>query len=85
MCIAVPVLITGIETNAFGIRVASVDVEGAASTVRLDYVSDAGVGDYVMVHMGFALNKVDEAEAAATLDVLRRVREASPTPSGSEP
>ena len=52
--------------------------------MRLDYVPDADVGDYVMVHMGFALHKVDEEEAAATLAVLRQVEEASPPMPGVE-
>ena len=84
MCIAVPVKIVEIETNAFGIRVAAVDVEGAGSRVRLDYVPEAGVGDFVMVHMGFALSKVDEEEARATLEVLRQVEAASPAAPRAE-
>ena len=82
MCIAVPVRVTDIERNALGIAIARVDVGGAASTVRLDYVPDAEIGDYVMAHMGFALQKVDEAEAEETLAVLRRVEEASPPRTG---
>jgi hydrogenase expression/formation protein HypC len=78
MCIAVPVRVTEIERNALGIAVATVDVGGHPSTIRLDYVPDAEVGDYVMAHMGFALGKVDEAEAQETLEVLRQVEEASP-------
>ncbi|MCB2223246.1 MAG: HypC/HybG/HupF family hydrogenase formation chaperone [Actinobacteria bacterium] len=78
MCIAVPVRVTAIERNALGIAVATVDVGGSPATVRLDYVPEAEVGDYVMAHMGFALNRVDEEDARETLDVLRQVEEASP-------
>ena len=84
MCIAVPVRITAVESNAFGIRVASVEVDGSESTARLDYVPDAGVGEWVMVHMGFALSKVAEEEALATREVLREVEAASPPRPGSK-
>jgi hydrogenase expression/formation protein HypC len=82
MCIAVPVRVTEVERNALGIAVATVDVAGNPSTIRLDYVPDAEVGDYVMAHMGFALSKVDETEAHRTLEVLRQVEEASPPTQG---
>jgi hydrogenase expression/formation protein HypC len=80
------VRVVEVEENALGLRVATVDLEGAGSRVRLDYVPDAGVGDFVMVHMGFALSKVDADEAAATLAVLREVEAATPRhPGGSVP
>jgi hydrogenase expression/formation protein HypC len=82
MCIAVPVTILEIEETPLGISIATVDVAGRTSTVRLDYVSDAEVGDIVMAHMGFALTKVDANEAQETMNTLRTVDAASPADQG---
>jgi hydrogenase expression/formation protein HypC len=51
----------------------TVDVGGARREVCLAYVPDASVGEYVVVHVGFAIARVDEAEAEATLALLREV------------
>jgi hydrogenase expression/formation protein HypC len=50
-----------------------VDFGGIAKEVCLAYVPEAQVGDYVIVHAGFALNRLDEEEANATLDLLRQI------------
>ena len=52
-------------------RLAKVDVAGVRRTVNIGLLDDAGVGDFVLIHVGFALSKVDEAEAEATLSLLR--------------
>jgi hydrogenase expression/formation protein HypC len=82
MCIAVPVEIVAIENTAIGISIAEVEVDGRRSSIRLDYVPEATVGDIVMVHMGFALSRVDAQEAHATLETLRQVAAASPPQEG---
>jgi hydrogenase expression/formation protein HypC len=51
-------------------RLARVDVAGVRRTVNIGLLDDAGVGDWVLIHVGFALSKVDEEEAAATLALL---------------
>jgi hydrogenase expression/formation protein HypC len=43
---------------------------GTVRQVRLDFVPEAGVGDYVMVHVGFAISKIDEEEAQRTYQLL---------------
>jgi len=50
-----------------------VEADGARCRVRLDLVEGVQEGDYVIVHAGFAIRKVDEAEAEATLDLLREL------------
>jgi hydrogenase expression/formation protein HypC len=74
MCLAVPgqVLELVDETN----RLARVDVAGVLRTVNIGLLDDAGPGDWVLIHVGFALSKVDEEEAMATLGLLQRMGEA---------
>ena len=77
MCLAIPgqVLELVDEEN----RLARVDVAGVVRTVNvglLDHDGDAAVpGDWVLIHVGFALSKVDEEEAAATLRLLQGMGE----------
>jgi hydrogenase expression/formation protein HypC len=66
MCLAIPSKITKIENN-----MATIDVEGVQRKASLLLLEDAQVGDYVIVHAGFAINKLDEAAARETLDLLR--------------
>lgn len=66
MCLAIPSKITKIENN-----MATIDVEGVQREASLLLIEDARVGDYVIVHAGFAIQKLDEAAARETLDLLR--------------
>ena len=66
MCLAIPSKITKIENN-----MATIDVEGVQRQTSLLLLEDARVGDYVIVHAGFAIQKLDEASAQETLDLLR--------------
>ena len=66
MCLAIPSKITKIENN-----MATIDVEGIQREASLMLLEDARVGDYVIVHAGFAISKLDEAAARETLDLLR--------------
>jgi hydrogenase expression/formation protein HypC len=78
MCLAIPGRILEVvdETN----RLAKVDVAGVQRTVNIGLLDadgvEAGVGDWVLIHVGFALSKVDEAEAHATLLLLRQMGDA---------
>lgn len=70
MCLAIPGKI--VSTNGEGIaRSAKVDFGGILREVNLCYLPEAEIGNYVIVHVGFAITLVDEAEARRTLDVLR--------------
>jgi hydrogenase expression/formation protein HypC len=66
MCLAIPSKITKIENN-----MATIDVEGIQREASLLLLEDARIGDYVIVHAGFAIQKLDEAAARETLDLLR--------------
>ncbi len=66
MCLAIPSKITKIENN-----MATIDVEGIQREASLLLLEDAQVGDYVIVHAGFAIKILDEAAAQETLDLLR--------------
>jgi len=72
MCLAIPGKI--IDTQEIGgIRLGRVQFGGVTRQAYLDYVPDAQSGDYVMVHVGFALSKVDEAEAQRTYELLKQM------------
>ena len=66
MCLAIPSRITKIENN-----MATIDVEGVQREASLLLLEDARVGEYVIVHAGFAISKLDEAAARETIDLLR--------------
>jgi hydrogenase expression/formation protein HypC len=69
MCLAIPGMITGLHENA-GLKMAKVQFGGITREACLSYLPDAVVGDYVLVHVGFAISKVDEEEAARTYQYL---------------
>jgi hydrogenase expression/formation protein HypC len=72
MCLAIPGKI--LDTQELnGIRFGNVQFGGITRQAFLDFVPDAGPGDFVMVHVGFAISKVDEAEAARTYELLEKV------------
>lgn len=63
MCLAVPGKIVEMIGDDPATRRARVDFGGIEKQVQLAFVPDAGLGDYVLVHVGFALSRIDEAEA----------------------
>ena len=69
MCLAVPGQILETESRD-GTRVARVQFGGIVRAVHLDFVPDARVGDYVMVHVGFAIHVVDADEARRAYEIL---------------
>ena len=72
MCLAVPgKIVTILVEEHLGLRRGKVDFGGIRKEVFLDYTPDAQVGDYVMVHVGFALSIVNEEEAQRVFDALR--------------
>ena len=81
MCLGVPGLINEIREQD-GLRMASVDFGGVVRDVCLDYVPEAKVGDYCLVHVGFALNLISQAEAQETLALLREIAQLEQEPSG---
>ncbi|HEX6124372.1 MAG TPA: HypC/HybG/HupF family hydrogenase formation chaperone [Pyrinomonadaceae bacterium] len=77
MCLAVPGKIISIEEADGTFRNGRVDFAGIVKSVNLSYVPEAKIGDYVVVHVGFALSIVDEAEAHQVFDYLREMGELS--------
>lgn len=69
MCLAIPGKVLSCEDLGFA-RTGRVQFGGTVRQVRLDFVPEAAVGDYVMVHVGFAISKVDEQEARRTYQLL---------------
>ena len=86
MCLAVPGRIESIEEGDSPInRMGKVSFGGILKDVNLAYVPEAGVGDYVIVHVGFALNKIDETEAEEVFRYLQEMElgdEAAPEATG---
>lgn len=72
MCLAIPSKITEISNE-----MATIDVEGAKRKCSLLLLEDAKIGDYVIVHAGFAINKLDETAARETIAYLREAVEVS--------
>lgn len=72
MCLAVPGRVASIEDQD-GQRMAQVDFGGLHKEVCLDYVPDAEVGEYVIVHVGFAIQRLDEQSARETLENFERL------------
>lgn len=68
MCLAIPMKISQLDDN----RLATVDVLGVTRQISLDLTPQAQVGDYVLVHAGFAIEVVDEQYAQETLDLIRQ-------------
>jgi hydrogenase expression/formation protein HypC len=75
MCLAVPGKILSISDDDPLMRNARVSFAGVVKDVSLAYVPDAEVGDYVIVHVGFAISKLNEEEAEEVFDYLRQISE----------
>jgi hydrogenase expression/formation protein HypC len=76
MCLAIPGKVLE-EFEQSGMRMAKIKFGGIVREASLDYVPEAGVGDYVLVHVGFAISKVDEEEAARTYQALQELDQLS--------
>ncbi len=72
MCLAIPGKIIEIRKN-----VAKVNVCGLLRDISIDLCPEVSIGEYVLIHTGFAIEKVDEEEAKETLDLLRKMSEAT--------
>ncbi len=78
MCLAIPGCIVGISDDQTLMRMGRVDFGGLIKEINLVYVPEAEVGDFVLVHVGFAITVIDEAEAARVFEHLREIDELSP-------
>lgn len=74
MCLGVPGKLLDVSDDD-GLRMGRVEFGGIVKRVCLEHVADARPGDYVLVHVGFALTRLDEAEAQRVLEHLQAMRE----------
>ena len=72
MCLAVPGKVLTKE-NIGGVEVGQVQFGGVVRQVALGFVPEADIGDYVMVHVGFAISKIDAEEAKRTYELLEQL------------
>ena len=72
MCLAIPGRVSEIFEN-HGALMGKVNFGGITKTVCLEYVPDIKVGDYTIVHVGFALNRIDEESAQQTLQLFEQM------------
>lgn len=71
MCLAVPLKIVELkENNAVG------EIEGVRRNIRVDFIKNLKIGDYVMVHAGFAIEKLDEKSARENIELIKEVTDA---------
>ncbi len=75
MCLGVPGRITSIQPDPLGMPMGKVNFAGISKEVCLAYVPEAQVGDYVVVHVGFAISTIDEAEANQVFAYLAEMGE----------
>jgi hydrogenase expression/formation protein HypC len=79
MCLAIPGKVMEFH-EADGVRMSRVDFGGVTREACLDFLPEAEVGDYVLVHAGFAISRVDPEEAARTLRLLEELGQFDETP-----
>jgi hydrogenase expression/formation protein HypC len=77
MCLGVPGKILEIRNDVPGMPMGKIDFGGAAREACLAYVPEAVVGDYVIVHAGFALSRLDEEEAREVFALLGELADAA--------
>ncbi len=75
MCLAVPGRVLSVRGDDPLMRVGRVDFGGVVKEISLAFVPEACAGDHVLVHVGFAIAKIDEAEAARFFERLREIDE----------
>lgn len=75
MCLAVPTEIISIDQSIPGLRMAQVSIGGALINACVEWLPEAEVGDFVLVHAGMAITKIDKEAAAETLQIFKEMGE----------
>jgi hydrogenase expression/formation protein HypC len=75
MCLGVPGQVVEVEDDAIGMPMGKVSFGGVAKRVCLAYTPEAAVGDWVVVHVGFSISRIDEEEALQVFETLRELGE----------
>jgi len=73
MCLAVPGKIISIDENNPELIMAKVDFAGVTKDICIQWIDEPKVGEYVLAHVGFALNKIDEEDAEETIKLLKEM------------
>ena len=73
MCLAVPGKVISIDESNPELRMAKVNFGGVNKNICIQWLPDVKIGEYVLAHVGFALNKVDEKDAEETIKILREM------------
>ncbi len=76
MCLGIPGRIVEVYESG-GLAMGKIDFDGVTREACLAYVPEARVGDYAIIHVGFALNVISEQEAQETLELLRQIDDLS--------
>ena len=71
MCLAVPGKIVSIDDSNPDLKMAKVNFAGVAKDICIQWIEEPKVGEYVLAHVGFALNKIDEDDALETIKLLK--------------
>ena len=84
MCLAIPGKVISVTGEEPLTRMGKIDFSGVVKQACLAYVPEVKVGDYVIVHVGFALSKVDEAKAQKVFEYLKQMDEMGELEKGSQ-
>jgi hydrogenase expression/formation protein HypC len=86
MCLGVPGKVIAIKENPLGMTMGTISFGGIKKDACLAFLPEVEVGDYVVVHVGFAISRIDEDEAKRVFDDLKQMDDLSELePPGSEP
>ncbi|KAA0256056.1 HypC/HybG/HupF family hydrogenase formation chaperone [Acidobacteria bacterium ACD] len=80
MCLGVPGKVVRVDETSVGVSMGQVSFGGVLKEICLAYTPEVKVGDYVLVHVGFAISKIDEDHANEVLEALRQIGELSDAP-----
>jgi len=73
MCLAVPGKVTSIDDSNPELKMAKVNFNGVTKDICIQWLPDVKIDDYVLVHVGFALNTIDEKDAIETIQMLKQM------------
>jgi hydrogenase expression/formation protein HypC len=73
MCLAVPGKIISIDESNVELKMAKVNFGGVMKDICVQWLPEVQIGDYVLAHVGFALNKIDQKDAEETIEILKQM------------
>ena len=73
MCLAIPGKIVSIDESNNELKMAKVNFGGVMKDICIQWLDEIQVGDYVLAHVGFALNKIDQKDAEETIEILKQM------------